>query len=181
MSKSPKFCPFGFYSFFVSKEAAQAGGCHHCLEEKCGLWESFYDDEGNVTGQCSILGVGESLRSISESMAEVADGKIPSFNAEPIMASFSEAVKPVRKLDSFLDKIRNKKAAEVQKQMETASAAPITTEVSPPIAVEPPVVTSSKLPDDLEALLNPPPLPADQLPIISKNPSSVGGISGEVA
>lgn len=189
----PKFCPWGFYSFYVSKEMAQAGGCHHCLESKCGLWETFYDDEGNVTGQCSILGMGESLRSVSESLAEIAEGRT-SFPIETISSEIIEAVKPVRKLDSFLDKLRTKKLAEAQKQADNMVA-----EASKSPGTELPMATpavtgntgntgiqgdsqQAKLSlDDLDALLNPPPLPVTQLPVVSKNPSPVGGVNGEGA
>jgi hypothetical protein len=63
---SQKLCPFGFYSFYVNKQVAQAGGCHHCVEERCALWDSYYDEQGNIQGQCALMSVTESLRTISE-------------------------------------------------------------------------------------------------------------------
>lgn len=183
----PKFCPFGFYSFYVSKEQAQAGGCHHCLEDKCALWESYYDTEGNLTGQCSIIGIGESLRSISESMVDVAEGKTSPVFAGEVLSSAVEAVKPARKLESFLDKIRSKKLAQASStgaegatgpqgntgpSSETPEIKPVIETAPGPTGLQVVGVTQPKI-DDLDALLNPPPIPVSELPIVSKNPTNL--------
>lgn len=169
----PKFCPFGFYSFFVSKEQAQAGGCHHCLEQKCGLWESYYDDEGNLVGQCSILGAAESLRAIADTISDISENRPL---VETILSNQS-VDRPVRKLETFLDKLRNKKTTpETQapvveqtipspvEQMVKVEQTPIT-EV---LKVEPPKPAI----DDLNTLLNPPPISPTELPVVSKKSDS---------
>lgn len=64
--KSPKYCPFGFFSFFVSKTKSQEGGCHKCLKEECALWEELEDSDGTVYGQCALLSMSDSLRQIAD-------------------------------------------------------------------------------------------------------------------
>ena len=73
-----KFCPLGFFSFYVSKQQSQVGGCHHCLEKDCALWEELEDSDGNTYGQCAILSISDSLRAVADSQS-----RIPSPGSQP--------------------------------------------------------------------------------------------------
>lgn len=66
---SRKMCPLGFFSFFINKTSAQAGGAQYCVESQCQFWEELYEDGG----QCAILSISESLRAASESLSVIAD------------------------------------------------------------------------------------------------------------
>jgi len=60
---SKKFCPLGFFSFYVNKKEAQAGGGHHCVEEECAIWNEDYGDCSLKVGLDSITSLAETLSS----------------------------------------------------------------------------------------------------------------------
>lgn len=57
-----KFCPLSFFSFYVNKEHAQAGGAHHCVEDACALWDESLE-------QCGLMTAVEAVSMIAESGA----------------------------------------------------------------------------------------------------------------
>lgn len=70
--QKPKFCPLGFFSFYVNKDAAQTGGCHQCLGSDCMWYQELEDDYGQITGgQCAILGTAEALQQIAENTSGI--------------------------------------------------------------------------------------------------------------
>lgn len=89
---SYKFCPFSFFTFYVNKSAAQAGGAHHCVEEACALWDAQLE-------QCSLKTACESISGGSFSP--------------------SSAPKQPAPVSSVLDKIRKKKMAGPSKEPTT--------------------------------------------------------------
>jgi len=171
---APKFCPFGFYSFYVNKEVAQAGGCHHCLEDKCALWESFHDDNG-VTGQCSILSISESLRTMSESSGT----RLPV--AESGGGRLSNIIDKIKKKKTLPVKVESDEAKSevVENKVEGPPASTPGTEMAetkgevvtpPPPPPPPPPLDKNK--DDPEDLFTPPKIPLSELPVVSKTNDS---------
>lgn len=60
-----KICPLSFFNFYINKEAAQAGGCHLCVEEACALWDENYQQCSMKSG-LDAVGVIADLFSNSE-------------------------------------------------------------------------------------------------------------------
>lgn len=160
---SKKFCPFGFFTFYVNKSQAQAGACHHCVEDSCALWNEDYEE-------CSLK-VG------LDAVANVADTF--SGGGIPIPA------RPERKIEtpklSIFDKLRKKnegtKLPIVETPQDTTSVtppappppAPIPTP-APAVPVTPHIDVSIDEPEKSADFLKPPDVPLDMLPVISINP-----------
>jgi len=76
-----KFCPLSFFSFYVNKENAQAGGAHHCVEEQCALWDEAYEQCGLKSGieaLGSIAETGYSSKSRGKNLASAVRGNVTS-------------------------------------------------------------------------------------------------------
>jgi len=58
---SKKFCPLGFFSFYVNKKEAQAGGGHHCVEESCAIWNDEYQECSLKMGLDAITSLAENF------------------------------------------------------------------------------------------------------------------------
>ena len=58
---SKKFCPAGFFSFYVNKQEAQVGGGHHCVEENCAIWNEEYEECSLKVGLDAITALAENL------------------------------------------------------------------------------------------------------------------------
>lgn len=154
MSESKKFCPLGFFSFYVNKSEAQAGACHHCVEDNCALWNEDYEE-------CSLKVGLDSLTSLAESFGS-GQTKMP------LPKRHIEVEGP--KLSIF-DKLRRK--TEGQK-LPTAGENTISTTIfTPPIPPPPPLaapitpVFVSTPQSSSDELLKPPDVPSEILPIIS--------------
>ena len=77
-----KFCPLSFFSFYVNKENAQAGGAHHCVEEECALWDETYEQCGLKTAVDSVSVIAETGPAVrkprKEKLAEAASTRVTS-------------------------------------------------------------------------------------------------------
>lgn len=108
-----KFCPLSFFSFYVNKEHAQAGGAHHCVEDACALWDESLE-------QCGLMTAVEAVSMIAES------GAIPGRR----QARRNELTSAVRGgLSSSFDKLRKRK------KMPTVEQPPSKVEVTHPAIV----------------------------------------------
>lgn len=54
-----KLCPLSFFSFYINKETAQAGGSHECVEDACAIWDDSCQ-------QCHIKSGFEALSLIAD-------------------------------------------------------------------------------------------------------------------
>lgn len=54
-----KLCPLSFFSFYINKETAQAGGSHECVEDACAIWDESCQ-------QCHIKSGFEALSLIAD-------------------------------------------------------------------------------------------------------------------
>lgn len=88
-----RFCPFAFFSFHVNKNSAEAGGCHHCVEHACALWD--------VTEQ--QCGVKSALDSVGVIADAVSSGGIPMVQTKPDAGDVKAGV------SSLFDKLRSRK------------------------------------------------------------------------
>lgn len=155
MSESKKFCPLGFFSFYVNKSEAQAGAGHHCVEDSCRLWNEDYEE-------CSLKVGLDSLTTLAEN-----------FGAGHRVASERRIEVEAPKLSIF-DKLRRKTEGQKLPTVEVANIAtvPAVTIVTTPVTTPPPpppppapIITSQ--PTNSDELLKPPDVPLETLPIIS--------------
>lgn len=152
---SKKFCPLGFFSFYVNKSKAEAGGGHHCVEENCALWNDEYED-------CSLKIGLDSLTVLADNFGSGQRMPIPERRVVEVEAP---------KLSIF-DKLRRKTEGQRLPTIETPTndVAPIITPltVSPPATTSPPPAPPpTPTLTTTEELLRPPDVPLDALPIIS--------------
>lgn len=152
---SKKFCPLGFFSFYVNKSKAEAGGGHHCVEENCALWHDEYED-------CSLKIGLDSLTVLADNFGSGQRMPIPERRVEV------EAPKL-----SIFDKLRRKTEGQRLPTIETPVVMPsaptiITTPLptSPTVPPTPTPISSAAITAP-EELLKPPDVPLDALPIIS--------------
>ena len=174
---SKKFCPLGFFSFYVNKSQAQAGAGHHCVEESCALWNEEYEE-------CSLKVGLDSIVSLAENFGSGQGLSTPERRIEV------EAPKL-----SIFDKLRRKTEGQrlptadttIQTSIPvtTQTSTPVTTQTSTPLAtststVTPPVILPPPPPPPSaplaillptvstpNELLKPPDVPLEALPIIS--------------
>jgi hypothetical protein len=173
---SKKFCPLGFFSFYVNKSEAQAGACHHCVEENCALWNEEYEE-------CSLK-VG------LDAVSTLAD----SFGAGHRAPTVERRLEVEAPKLSIFDKLRRKTEGQKLPTIEGGAsdatttvvplaaapppppAAPITppapapapapAPTAPPAPTSSSIVLSTLIPTNDE-LLKPPDVPLETLPIIS--------------
>lgn len=165
-SMTQKICPFSFFNFYINKEAAQAGGCHLCVEEACGLWDEF-------RGQCGLMtGI--------EAVASIAD-----FSSSP--SELPQTIKQVASpISNILEKMRLKKKDAVAETTSATATPVIPTPVTaaippappPPSPLVAPTIQETKTTNISEIIksdvLNPPNVPISDLPIISLNDKAQG-------
>jgi hypothetical protein len=108
-SMPQRFCPLGFFSFYVNKNSAEAGGGHHCIEHACALWDNSY-------GQCGIMSAIESLGTIAES------------TPGGVVSKPAAAAKVSQGVSSIFSKLRDKKRLPTaEKKATTPATTPATT------------------------------------------------------
>src|SRR5271156_3883739 len=72
-----KICPLSFFNFYINKEAAQAGGCHLCVEEACALWDENYQ-------QCSGKSAFDAVGAIADFFTNTSEKENNPVNSSPI-------------------------------------------------------------------------------------------------
>ena len=153
---STKFCPFSFFSFYVNKNSAQAGGAHHCVEDNCALWDTRYE-QCSVKTACENMGGATSSparkpRAVSDILAKIRSKKKP-----------AEATTPGAKPDPVTPP---EKATTTE-----VSTTEATTGVP---ATEAPKIETPKLEANLEELLVAPAISATKLPIVTPSETDNG-------
>lgn len=169
-----KICPLSFFNFYINKEAAQAGGCHLCVEEACALWDENYQ-------QCSMKSGLEAVGSIADFLSNSSEKE----DSDPFPKSSP--------INGILNKLRKKKlegnltAKVVAPAASTPAPAPppppppapvsnssAAVAVTTPVTGQAPLVGNPNTPIELEAsdVINRPQVPISELPIITLNSSS---------
>jgi len=159
---SSKFCPFGFFSFYVNKSQAQAGGGHHCVEEQCALWNEEMEECSIKSGCMAIGGIIEMF----------AAGRVPIMNEQPKLSVFeklklkkqqTEAAQPIQSAIASTVSVSTPVADSTQKE----APSELTVKVEQPVENK----EAKKLPV-INTELAPPNLPATELPVVSATPST---------
>ena len=153
-----KFCPFSFFSFYVNKDSAQAGGAHHCVEANCALWDSRFE-QCSLKTACENIGGATSApsrkpRAVSDILAKIRSKKksaeVTTPGAKPAATPTPGPVTPPEKATS-------------------TEGAPIAVPAAP--NVEASKTETPKLKANVDELLVAPAILAAQLPIVT--PSEV--------
>jgi len=157
-----KICPLSFFNFYINKEAAQAGGCHLCVEESCALWDENYQ-------QCS-------LKSGIEAIGAVADAISTDLTEDSFV---NKSTSPI---SSVLEKLRMRKRVEAAKPVNPPPPPPApvtfaTAATSSNISANPSPLSNfdiqtpipSPQVEDHAELINRPQVPLSELPVISLN------------
>ena len=154
---SNKFCPFSFFSFYINKDSAQAGGAHHCVEGSCALWDSRYEQCSVKTACENIGGVpstqSKKPRSVSNIIAKIRSKKKPGEASAPEVNS-TEAAVPAQATPPITDAVQ------------ASSAEVVVTEVDSE-TLKPKV--------DLKELLVAPDISANKLPIVAPSQETDNG------
>ena len=127
-----KFCPLSFFSFYVNKEHAQAGGAHHCVEDACALWDESYE-------QCGLKTAVEAVGTLAEA------GALPIRR----QARRNELTSAVRGgLSSSFDKLRKRKklpsVEQAPSKVEVTHPAVVAGKISTGVATQPAPISVSE-------------------------------------
>jgi len=176
---SKKFCPLGFFSFYVNKSEAQAGACHHCIEADCALWNEDYEECSLKVGLDAIASVAEVFslgkvplpeRKIETPTLSILD-KLRKRNIEkplPVVeTSPTTQVSPQTPLQTSpqISSQVTQESLKVQASLTQITPSSASPSPPPPPPPPPPIPTVSN--KDHEDLLNPPDVPVETLPVIS--------------
>ena len=152
-----RFCPFGFFSFYVNKKSAEAGGCHQCVEHACALWD-------NSEAQCSVKSALDSVSIIADSFS--------SGRGLPIAGIPSAPAKEAKGgLSNIMDKLRAKKKLpsakkSTENKVEKKPDAPATAQTPTATPTKPAETKTdeTKTPETKTNIVNPALLPTAEKP-----------------
>lgn len=65
-NEDPKYCPLSFFSFFINKNASQAGGAMRCVGSQCAWWDEGISEEGVVIGQCGFMSLVDCAKNFTD-------------------------------------------------------------------------------------------------------------------
>ena len=163
---SSKFCPFSFFSFYVNKDSAQAGGAHHCVEANCALWDSRYD-QCSVKTACENIGTSPQAkkpRAVSDILAKIRSKK------KPVESSNAPLTTPAPALVAATASV----ASAVSTSAEVAASAS-NTDVIATIEVPTAEVSATKPEPDVKELLIAPSIDVTKLPIVTSSQETDNG------
>lgn len=140
-----KLCPLSFFSFYINKESAQAGGSHECVEDSCAIWDESCQ-------QCHLKSGLESLSLIADVVAGLTD--------------ISKSVNKESPITDILSRLRAKKKLndEINLSKEVVQIKPETTE---PLKTNLEQTTFDVSLPKISDVTIPPKIPVSELPIVS--------------
>ena len=116
-----KFCPLSFFSFYVNKNQAQAGGAHVCVEEECAWWDEHCN-------QCQVKTALELVGVIAEA---------------PRVRSTRKTEKAVAGVSDMFSRLRNKSKRKLptagdKEAAKPTETKPAVTQAATPVVAKPP-------------------------------------------
>lgn len=74
-NEDPKYCPLSFFSFFINKNASQAGGAMRCVGSQCAWWDEGISEDG-LGGQCGFMSLVDCAKNFTDFPVSLPMAKI---------------------------------------------------------------------------------------------------------